>query len=153
TWVWRVRWARQRTAASWPKDTPPRLILGLAIQGGILVASLALMVFSLWYSHQETFAWTDTTRVAVAVSWIFVALTLGVLLFFNSGARNALHIVMDIINHFHRPKEDFPTRRHIEQRFAAVLNRLLVDENPTHLAVIAHSQGTVIALDVLASPW
>jgi hypothetical protein len=45
----------------------------------------------------------------------------------------------------------FERRRGIEARFRAVLERVAAAERPTHLTIVGHSQGTVIAVDVLAS--
>jgi hypothetical protein len=84
----------------------------------------------------------------------------------RDGLRSALHIVMDVVNHFYQPKEwvplpsrarkkvkdairDFGVQQRIEARFRRVLRELLDDPRVTHLTVVAHSQGTVIAVDVL----
>jgi hypothetical protein len=64
-------------------------------------------------------------------------------------SRNVSHIALDVINHFHRVDRRFPIRERIAARFRRVLQLLLDEERPTHLLVVAHSQGTVIAVDVL----
>jgi hypothetical protein len=84
------------------------------------------------------------------------------------GLRSGLHIGMDVINHFRRSKEPFPfpnqpnscspcefeLRQKIEARFRGVLFDLLSIEGLSDLVVIGHSQGSVIAIEVLrANTW
>jgi hypothetical protein len=75
-----------------------------------------------------------------------------VVFFFSEDARNIMHIPMDVINHFERVGATYPVRARIAHRFQSVLSRMMKDVRPTHLLVIAHSQGTVIALDQLRAP-
>jgi hypothetical protein len=88
-------------------------------------------------------------RLAVPVAVV----TIGALCYIftsESVARLVLHVVSDVVNHFYRPAEDFPVRQQIEARFHKVFARLVKEERPQRLTVIAHSQGTVIAFDALA---
>lgn len=81
------------------------------------------------------------------------------------GLRDWLHVLTDIINHFYRPTDriplpwgeesltsikEFEIQQNIEHRFRTALEFLLDDPETTHLTVVSHSQGTVIALDVLS---
>jgi hypothetical protein len=76
-----------------------------------------------------------------------------------------LHIVTDVINHFYRPYSvppppwaafrpenvrRFTVQQRIEDRCARALAHLLGVSRATHLIVVAHSQGSVIAVDVLS---
>jgi hypothetical protein len=115
------------------------------------VISLALADFTLRSSFMES-AWLTPLGAAAVVSALAVACSVGFVLFREHDARNVLHVLLDVINHFHRPSARFPTRRHIENRFEEVLDRVLNKEHPTRLTVLAHSQGTMIALEVLSQP-
>src|SRR5438045_1366769 len=73
---------------------------------------------------------------------------------------------MDVISHFYRPRlpftwnepelsqllEQFTIQQRIERRFESVMKEVYTLVEPvklTHLTFVTHSQGTVIALDVL----
>ena len=156
-----IRWwlARNRS-----RVMLPRLIVSPAITSVILAAlgtSVTYFVLSLsgliWSVPPTRRFWL----VISAISALVIAAGLG---FLAGGIRNVLHIGMDIINHFHRrvlpwawASEPIPhdgaaygRRRAIEDRFRAVLERVVQTERPTHLTVVGHSQGTVVAVDVLA---
>jgi hypothetical protein len=74
--------------------------------------------------------------------------------------RNILHILHDIVVHFASPAADclllksrrtvlrYQMRYRIAKRLRKVLN-LVLTEKPTHLLVITHSQGSIIALEEL----
>ncbi|HEX4613244.1 MAG TPA: hypothetical protein VH092_33970 [Urbifossiella sp.] len=95
---------------------------------------------------------------------VLLIITLGGALL-AGGIRDWLHILMDIINHFYRRRErvplplgplptpdvhDFEIQQRIEHRFRRALAALLDDPDVSHLTVIGHSQGTVVAIDVLS---
>jgi hypothetical protein len=101
-----------------------------------------------------------TVVTAVAVPLLSAALTC-----FSSGLRNALHVLTDVINHFYSRRDHFPVpwgdeepvnlrdfeiQQRIEARFRAVLTEVLSDPAVTRLSIVAHSQGTIIAADVLS---
>lgn len=79
--------------------------------------------------------------------------------------RDGLHIVQDVINHFYRRWEPFPwffweffptkatefeIQQLIEARFREVFTRVFEFGDVTHLTIISHSQGTMIAVNVLS---
>ena len=143
TWIARQVWARNHDIDSWPQQAPPRLILGASDHILLLLISLVSLVFLF-----RPISVHENVPIAVAG---LAALVVGVVLFvLVKWLRNWIHIMTDIINHFHRPEENFPTRRRIEARFRAVLERILQVERPTSWTILAHSQGTMIALHVLA---
>jgi hypothetical protein len=86
---------------------------------------------------------------------------------FRSGLRAGLHIITDVISHFYRQPQpnplgaapfsdepsEFDTEMKIESRVRRVLEELMTKENVTHLTVVAHSQGTVIAIHTLYLRW
>jgi hypothetical protein len=146
-------------------DRPlPRLLVGPAIQaaliGVILIASVTYVLIRM-YDPQLTSLQSFPGQEIVGV--LAAGFVLLVPILPASGLRTGLHIVADVINHFHRVPERFPTpwgggsssedtfvvRRRIEARFRSVLAEVLKSEVLTHLTVVAHSQGTVVALDVL----
>src|SRR5439155_5963519 len=86
---------------------------------------------------------------------------------FSERIQDWLHILMDVINHFYERIEPAPwpwekfgsadvsrfeIQQNIEYRFRRALQELLDDPEVSHLTIVSHSQGTVIALDVLAMP-
>ena len=75
---------------------------------------------------------------------------------------------MDVVSHFYRPHlpvptplraaepielDVFTTQQRIEARFRLVIQEVLRPGNVTHLTVVAHSQGSVTAIDVLWLEW
>ena len=91
-----------------------------------------------------------------------------VALVFLKTVGSALHILMDIVSHFIMAtlthpwpcgKEKKPALnnlvRHmkIEARFRRALDEVLREGVFSHLTVVSHSQGSVIALDVLWYNW
>ena len=149
TWIALQLWAKRQSASSWPAKTPPRLIVGGVIQLTLLAASLALMVFTLHTSFESGFDWRTSGGLAMLVTWLVLILLIAAVLYFDSQTLAVLHIVMDVVNHFHGPSAKFPIRRKIAARFRRVLDYMLATEKPAHLAVIAHSQGTIIAIESL----
>jgi hypothetical protein len=165
--VLRARWARAHPAAAWPDWPPPRLIVGSATLVCLSLAALYLVIeygFSAWseiahalgltypQAAKTFFEYVDrvVTPLMAPVWLVFVALAW---FFWTSSnlARLILHVVTDVVNHFYRPAEKFPVRQQIERRFHVVFRKLVDQERPTRVIVIAHSQGTVIAFNSLAS--
>jgi hypothetical protein len=165
TLAWRRAWTWQHPNP--PVDLkyrPPRLIVAAAAEVLLLLYSAAMGVFTLWLAHRAGFHWPGWFELPAEelVTGSLVLMIAGIALF-ATGSRRALHILMDIINHFHRrgqrlsvlrrdgrtPVGAFVIRHQIEARFRRVLGELLHSHQPTNLAVIAHSQGTVVAIDVL----
>ena len=81
-----------------------------------------------------------TTAVLVAIfGFLFIA----------NAIRDAVKLMLDVVNHFVAPGQGFPVRREISQRLIDTLDHLTSAGDKPHLVVIAHSQGTVIALDTI----
>ena len=78
--------------------------------------------------------------------WLMAVLATGALLYIT---RTGLEMVMDVINHFSGPKNDFPLRKQITKRFRESIKFSLRKLDKPHLVIIAHSQGTVTLLDEL----
>ncbi|HEY1376465.1 MAG TPA: hypothetical protein VGF55_06705 [Gemmataceae bacterium] len=171
----RARWSRRQQWA-----TPiPRLIVNAMILATLLALSLVSAVtfaaFALgewgWSAWCKQLAdWlgagvgTLTGNADAAHMQLVATAAAGLLAVAATPIRDAVHILMDVINHFYRPHcrvpwpvgpvegnriTDFTVQVRIEDRCERVL-RYLRSLDVTHLAVVAHSQGTVIAVDVLA---
>jgi hypothetical protein len=137
----------------------------------LIIASVIALSFSgSGYFLMRFFRWVETPGFVTAdlaegiTALALAGFTLaGALLV--KGLRDWLHILMDVINHFYRRWEGIPypwrpleavdvrafeTQQLIERRFKAALDALLADPDVTRLSVVAHSQGTIIAVDVLS---
>ena len=149
--------------------TIPRLLIHWFLLGILLLISL-FGCFVTWYSFLTgSRAFYDPLVPLVEGSglWIAAAVTLiGLFLLNPLGA--GLHILMDIIGHFYQrglrvpwPWQDaekldhreLVTQMRIEARCRRVLQEVLELGNVTYLTVVSHSQGTVIAIDVLWFDW
>ncbi len=51
----------------------------------------------------------------------------------------------------HNPKHGYWLRRRIHSRMETLLERLIADEKPDEIVIVSHSQGTVIAMDVICA--
>lgn len=161
-----------------PGPDIPRLLVHRWIIAGLVGLSLLAMAVSI--DRYALRLRPDLPLVGVLSGWIArimpeslvqgvpyllvsVALMLSATL--SRWLRVSLHIVVDVINHFYRrfdpvaapwtrllPNrvQEFEIQQHIEARFRAVQVWLLSDPDVTRLTVVAHSQGTVIAVDVLS---
>jgi hypothetical protein len=168
TWMRRRRWVR-RHAQDYSEvnvaRTIPRLLINNVIFTGLFVASVAgaLLVSLIAVARGDLLesytGWVTGGTAAV--------ITIVGLLLLNA-VGSGLHILMDIVSHFimarlpipwprgkqRKPKlNDLVRQMKIEARFRRVLEEVLARGNVSHLTVIAHSQGTVIALDVLWHDW
>jgi len=167
--VVRWLWVRRHPAYRDPATARglPRLLVGVVIVGAILLTSLAGTAATFYSVVKETPRFGNLLinyrDYAVGLSVLIIA-ALG---FFRKGPDNALHILMDVVSHFHRERlpvpslretehsdpNDYGIQQRIEARFRAVLEEVLRPGDVTHLTVVAHSQGTMIAIDVLWLEW
>jgi hypothetical protein len=156
--VRQTMWANRNASTTTPNTPAPRLIIAFGIQ-------LSLTIFGMFLFPLAVIDGLDIVELrirSVSYGWVY-ALYLAVMVVLLSGSvafRNVLHILADIVIHFAGPGADrlllrsyyaalrYPVRRRIANRLRAVLNMLLAG-NPTHLLIIAHSQGTMIVLEEL----
>jgi hypothetical protein len=178
-WVQSTAYLRNPPPYSFPPPKPDinrlivhTLILVTIIGLAMVASSLSLLAFALrWFSFTAAFGrdlrWLlDPIRVELANALTNLLLSSLLLVFGLSRQqlRDGLHIIIDVINHFYQRRHplplplgperrvrvlDFETQQRIEHRFRQVLFFILADPEVTHLSVVSHSQGTVIAIDVL----
>ncbi len=148
--VYRLVWSARNTPAGWPQRHEPRLIVADAVEGALLVVSLVFFLVTVAVPFTSRF---DCSWAAPAgYVWLVFLLLIAAVHLAPGPLRNITHVVMDVINHFRTKGAGFPVRERIDHRFRSVLQHVLDREKPTHLLVIAHSQGTVITLDALQHP-
>jgi len=151
-WGRRARWARNHPPQDWSRANPtPRLIVSRIFEAVLVVNAAALFVFTLCVALLPHFDWPDwfPGRYIFLASVLVVVLSLALR---PTQFKVMLHIVKDVADHLHRVGRSFPVRRVIAGRFHRVLDRMFAEERPTHLAVLAHSQGSVIAINGLSQP-
>jgi hypothetical protein len=156
-----VWWLTRQANAAVTESAAPRLIVVPAALECLVVYGCVLSVLTVI----DSLGIMDLRWGPVSYRWLYLVYTIvaagviaGSVLF-----RNVIHILMDIIIHFRTFDSDrliptslsgptfYPIRARIAGRLRDVLN-LSLRKCPTHLLIIAHSQGTVIALEELCSP-
>jgi hypothetical protein len=151
-WGRRARWAHNHPPQDWRRDNPtPRLIVSRIFEAVLVINAAVLFVFTLCVALMPHIDWPDW----FPGRYIFLAAVLVVVLSLAlrpTQFKVVLHIVKDVADHLHRAGRSFPVRRVIAGRFHRVLDRMFAQERPTHLVVLAHSQGSVIAINGLSQP-
>jgi hypothetical protein len=174
-WALRILWTRSYSSPvvtiqpSGESKEIPRLI----VNGFILAWLIASTVFgsSLYayvYATGHANLYEAVDKFGSGAAYLVCLGVAGVGLYAWRGLAAWNHILMDIVGHFYRSHlpvpwpwrkdrpfdpNDFPTQQQIEARFRRVLDELLQTSRVTHVTVVAHSQGTVIAVDVLCGMW
>lgn len=160
--VRRKLWVR---AGQWesPPGIPRLLLNGIVIAALIALSLASVLVFAWAFITGDMTLYHQLEFLAAYAKPAGAVLAAAVgLPFVFDGVRNALHILIDITSHFYRPRvrplgnvapAQFSVQQRIEGRLRRVLQEVLASGEVTHLTVVAHSQGTVIALDVLWLEW
>ncbi|MEM8790920.1 MAG: hypothetical protein AAGE80_04835 [Pseudomonadota bacterium] len=145
---------------------PPRMILANPIALTMMIGPFllfAVMVVLTLLSVDGSSVDSETVREIDALSryyldelFISVVFLGGLLYLMRDELAVGLGIANDIINYMRieewepdPAKRRYPLRERIEQRFVTVAREMIARHNPTEVIVVAHSQGTVIALDAL----
>jgi hypothetical protein len=144
----------------------PRLLLSRWVVFALVVAA-ALSCAAAPFMGSYFKEWVDGWGISAGQLAGYIALGLTVVGYVaKEGLRAALHVVMDVISHFYRLHllpgwneppmaelvETFTIQQRIEHRFKSVVRevfRLIEVGRVRQLTFVTHSQGTVIALDVL----
>ncbi len=152
----RLVWSRLNSAATWPRSSPPRLIVAMLIQVVLMLISMVHFETALYGATSELrgsrgqaerpgLEWFlriidrevgDVVEAVWLPAFAVTVLVAVVFLVRDQLPRNVLHIVMDIVIHFSRPWENFPIRRRIEARFREVFGKLLDEVQPTHVTIL-----------------
>jgi hypothetical protein len=160
TWTRRRRAGVNLTAKSSDlirDDKPPRLIVAHMIQLFVIIYVLVDSILAVLdeYRFPVRIAFLPYPAVYAMIMTILVTGT-----FVSKPLRNVMHVLTDIIIHFatpasnsvfplrHRGPASYPIREQIANRFDQVFERVL-SEHPSDILVIAHSQGSIIALEGL----
>jgi hypothetical protein len=131
-------------------DTPeryPRVIVSEVFQTAVIASTAVLVLAFLAFPKIPN----EIYRVPIEARLIAPGLLFGifVIVLLSERLRWGLNFAIDVVNHFIEPGRDYPVRRHIAERFSKALDVLLQDGGCRKLVVLAHSQGTVIALEAL----
>ena len=168
TWLGRFLWVR-RHSHDYSDVNVARSISRLLISNAIFAGLFAASVIGILLSSVIVAAAGDIvgSYTAWIIGGIAAAMTIVAFLFLQT-VGSALHILMDIISHFIMARLPIPwpwgeekkpnlnnlvRQMKIEARFRRALEEVLREGEVSHLTVISHSQGSVIALDVLWYNW
>jgi hypothetical protein len=156
--TWAVRWLMAVPGRNETRPLP-RLLVGFWIQASLISLFLVGSAYFLYDLNFDGLARFEGKDVVVVLASLFAFLATVIP---ASGLRSGIHIVADVINHFHRvparfprpwagpdSESEFPIRNRIEARVKAVLAKVLKTYRPHRLLLLAHSQGTVAVTGVL----
>lgn len=150
-WVRRQSWMSRTTAQSYdPSQPAPRLILSEWAVEFIVFAALNLPIATLLPLAIFRYLAVGNTLFTVASILIATAAVSHL----AGPLRQGLDLGLDVMRRFERPafevsREPLAWER-IQDRFKNVLRRVLELEKPTRLTIVAHSQGTIVAIDALS---
>ena len=153
--VKRSRWIRSAAAEEYdPRRPIPRLVLSPWAVGFLVVMGIAVPV----------------STIVPGFDWLYNVLAMGNTLFTGASIllvaavasflieplRQGIDLGRDIVARFEaeeaRGKLAFPTWERIQARFRRVLRSVLAKEKPDRLTIVAHSQGTIVAIEALLRP-
>ncbi len=162
-WLQRVRWAKTHNTGNFSDHPLARLIFNQSVQRAFIFAMLLLGTAAALLTY-STFAgsngWpgkivriiSENYPIALAVSAALGALYSVAWSQFAAG----LGIAKDIITYFkgepsrrNSTRPVYPLRARMHHRFVLVMESMIASEKPDEVVVIAHSQGTVIAIEAL----
>ncbi len=145
-------WSLRHSPAGWPAQQAPRLIVAAPMALALFTVAVMFFVFRAVIPFYGPMDIPLPHVFNAYVLWIVAVAFVAAAHLLVPKLRNVLHVVMDVINHFRTKQGHFPVRERIAHRFRSVLQYVLAGDPPTHLLVIAHSQGTVITIDALLHP-
>jgi hypothetical protein len=147
----RARWARD-----WgdkPADTSPRLILPCAYETLAMAFGLVMTAFALLVEGSKYFLGAGPIFSPIDVPSYPIVLVLLVAipftLWMSPQLRTSLAIVMDVVDHFFVPAREPRISEQRRERLERTVGRLMEGCDRANLLIVAHSQGSVVALDAL----
>lgn len=139
------------------------LVNGLVMRALHFLTIASVSLFAWIFATRSTLLGDYLGEYADEAVWVSGALAVVTgAPFALKAVRAILHILVDITSHFYRAQIDlrqelrageFDIQQRIEARMRRVLQEVLAPGGVTHLTVVAHSQGTMIAIDVLWLGW
>ncbi len=154
--VYMVRGIEAKRHFEDPEEQPPpsRLLLSLPNEIWIMAFTFGMAVF-VWVNSLHIVkgrsSQLDPNVIPVWYVNLIIFAVILVALVFSRPLQRGLHVVSDLVAHFSYPKDGFPIRRQIQERFDRLLE--FVKEHSAadaDLVVISHSQGTVVAANQLS---
>ncbi|MEM7176500.1 MAG: hypothetical protein AAF503_02240, partial [Pseudomonadota bacterium] len=145
---------------------PPRIILSDVLSVTIMIGPFLLILIMLLHArtgYNLALGSTPMGQALVSVSglllgkFMIVAVILGIgIYYFRDRVAVGLGIANDIINYKrleqwspHASDRVYPQRERIRGRFIRVAKDMIERHEPSEIIIVAHSQGTIIALDAL----
>lgn len=141
----------------------PRLLVSHWFVGAMLVFSTIVAAYGAWLLFRIGHTLVTGVSVQSAIppvnfTWNFlvhlIAIVVVAFALLGGALRIGLKAWMDVVDHFTHPAAGFPVREEIATRFKDAAQHLLATVKAStspgadiHLSVLAHSQGTIIAID------
>ncbi|MEM7203290.1 MAG: hypothetical protein AAF628_23710 [Planctomycetota bacterium] len=144
-----IVWSDARRARS-AKENPPRLIVSeRAAKWGLSLAALASVISIAVY-----LGWVPDAIVNLQTNGAWRVYLGAVLVALAPMLRVALHLADDVLSYLRKytAATHLMQARPIRSRFRRVIEYLHTQHGVDHVAILAHSQGSVIAIDELAVP-
>lgn len=156
-WRWTSEARRRGYSASRPA---PRLLLGRPTRSLLILLAFVGPSLFLWQYLEllglEPLGLVESLAEINVTAVQFTALVGAGAVYFIAHMSFGLDLGLDIVSYFRREtpraggQPGFLLRKQIQDRLRIVLQELVARERPDRVTVLAHSQGTVIAIDVLA---
>jgi len=164
-----VLWSRLHNSANYRKSRPaPRLIVHRTIQIVTVLASMigiSVILYLAAYRVIMPYVRWEDTPIGPWLAWggefaLVVTVLIGfAVIYFPPYIRIGVDIVFDVVTHFYQELNEetdevrYVYREAIQDRFKATMELLCGQARPDcDLTVVAHSQGTIVAVEALRDP-
>lgn len=161
--VFIVRWCCANWSGLGLQERVPRMVVNWLILATMTGASIGGTALFFAWRAWHFFPWADWF-VDHAIPPEAIIGVIGVILYtVPKGVRDVIHLLLDITSHFYQPDSFWPKtaapgtidiractiEQRIERRFWRAVEELFQLAHIEGLTIVAHSQGTQIAIDVL----
>ncbi len=162
-WLRRMLWAGRHSPKDYFDAPAPRLILDRNVGRAFSLAILLLAITSVglaiinaailddvpkWLPEALDHGFSISVWLAVAAGSLYLIVW--------SQIAVGLGIAKDVITYFkgepgrrNSTRQEFPLRARMHHRFVTVMETMIASEEPDEVIVVAHSQGTVIAIEAI----
>lgn len=164
--------SKEKLRSSWPRLIAPTAYMAVVWFFMLLISFLGILQLidlspgtgklSPLLAGVRSASGSIVYELAIPAEFVRIGAAAGLLVFalVATPIRSAMKLILDVCNHFTAPfgyarrnpaksVPTYPVRRRIERRLRDTFNYLLRDDDKPHVLVIAHSQGTVIAIEEL----